>query len=40
LSNYLGNLVEHGEYPESDLPYLKKVIKDICYNNSLEYFGY
>ena len=40
LSNYLGTLVEHGEYPESELPYLKKVIKDICYNNSLEYFGY
>lgn len=40
LANYLGTLVENGEYPESELPYLKKIIKDICYYNSLNYFGY
>ena len=40
LANYLGNLVEHGEYPESELPYLKKVIKDICHDNAMNYFGF
>lgn len=40
LANYLANLVEHGEYPESELPYLKQIIKDISYYNSKTYFGY
>ncbi len=40
LANYLGTLVENGEYPESELPYLKKVIRDICYDNAIAYFGY
>ncbi len=40
LSNYLGNLVEHGEYPESELDSLKKIIRDICHDNAIAYFGY
>ena len=40
LANYLGTLVENGEYPESELPYLKKVIRDICHDNAIAYFGY
>lgn len=40
LANYLGNLVEHGEYPESELDSLKKIIRDICHDNAMEYFGF
>lgn len=40
LANYLGNLVEQGEYPISELPYLKKVIRDICHDNVVAYFGF
>ncbi len=40
LSNYLATLVEHGEYPISELDYLRKIIRDVCYNNALAYFEY
>ena len=37
LCNYLGNLVENGEYP-NDLDILGQIIEDICFNNSNKYF--
>lgn len=40
LANYLGNLVEHGEYPESGLPYLKKIMRDVCHDNAIAYFEF
>ncbi|WP_143316757.1 glucuronate isomerase [Clostridium sp. HBUAS56017] len=37
LCNYLGGLVENGEYP-ADMEILGKVVQDICYNNAAVYF--
>ena len=39
LCNYIGDLVENGEYPY-DEEYLEKIIKGICYNNANEYVGF
>lgn len=39
FSNFLGNLVENGEYPESDIEYLEKIAENVAYNNVKEYFG-
>ena len=39
LCNYLGNEVDQGLIP-NDQELLKTVIQDICYNNSLDYFGF
>lgn len=36
LCNYIGNLVENGEYPE-DRESLKTIIEDICYNNIVRF---
>ena len=36
LCNYLGALIENGQMT-SDLNLVGKVVKDICYNNSIEY---
>ncbi len=38
LCNYLGALMENGEIT-SDEKLVGKVIEDICYNNSINYFG-
>ena len=38
LCNYLGNLVESGQYPER-IEFLGKVVSDICFANAWEYFG-
>lgn len=38
LCNYLGDMMEKGEMT-ADLEYVGKVVKDICYNNSVGYFG-
>ena len=38
LCNYFGGMIERGEMT-SDLSLVGKVIKDICYNNSINYFG-
>lgn len=40
LCQILGRLVESGQYPESELPTLGKIVEDICYNNAKEYFGF
>jgi glucuronate isomerase len=38
LCNLLGEWVENGEAP-NDLELLGNMVKNICYNNALEYFG-
>lgn len=38
LCSYLGELIENGEMT-TDLAFVGKVVKDICYNNSINYFG-
>ena len=38
LCSKVGALVENGEYP-NDLEFVGKMIQDICYNNSVKYFG-
>lgn len=37
LCNYVGNLVENGEYP-NNLKFLGGIVEDISFNNSNEYF--
>ncbi len=37
LCNFLGDLVENGEFP-CDFEILGKIVCDICYNNAMEYF--
>ena len=39
LCNLIGEWVENGEYPY-DKEYLGKIIKGICYENAVEYFGF
>ena len=39
LCNILGEEIENGELP-NDLAWTGKVVQDICYNNSKEYFGW
>ena len=39
LCNLIGKWVEEGEYP-FDEEVLGRMIKDICYNNAFEYFGF
>ena len=38
LCEYIGSLVENGEYPD-DINFLSKVVKDISYGNAAKYFG-
>ena len=37
LCNYLGNLVESGQYPY-DEEILGEIVQNICYKNSAKYF--
>src|SRR5207249_6065068 len=39
LCNLLGEEVERGELP-ADLPWLGKLVEDICHNNAEKYFGF
>lgn len=39
LCNLLGTWVENGEYPE-DYDILGEIVKGICYNNAIRYFGF
>lgn len=39
LCNQIGTLVEDGEYP-ADMEFLGTMIRKICYQNSIDYFGY
>ena len=38
LCNKLGNLIENGEYPY-DVPFVGKIVEDVCYNNAVKYFS-
>ncbi len=40
LCNMLGELVESGQYPLSEIETLGKIVQDVCYNNAAEYFGF
>ncbi len=40
LCQMLGNLVESGQYPASELDTLGKIVEDVCYNNAKEFFGF
>ncbi len=39
LCNVIGQWVENGEYP-GDMDTLGKIVEDICYNNTVKYFGF
>jgi glucuronate isomerase len=39
LCNWIGNLVENGEYPNDDAM-LKQLVQDICFNNVENYFQF
>ena len=39
LCNFIGNLVESGQYP-ADMDYLGQMVEDISYNNAKNYFGF
>ena len=39
LCNFLGRLVEDGEYPD-DFDTLGRMVEDICYNNTARFFGF
>ena len=39
LCDLFGTWVENGEYP-ADYETLEEIIKDICYNNAVRYFGF
>jgi glucuronate isomerase len=39
LCEYIGNIVENGEYP-CDMEALAEIVMDICYNNTKNYFGF
>ncbi len=39
LCNLLGNDIVNGEIP-GDIPFLGKMVQDICFNNAKEYFGW
>lgn len=39
LCNFIGSLVENGEYP-NDIQYLGKLVQNISYNNAKEYFKF
>ena len=38
LCSYLGELMENGEMT-TNIEFVGKVVKDICYNNAINYFG-
>lgn len=39
LCNLIGNWVENGEFP-ADYETLEDIVKGICYNNAVKYFGF
>ena len=39
LCNLIGTWVENGEYP-ADYETLAEIVKGICYNNAVKYFGF
>lgn len=39
LCNLLGQEIENGELPH-DLPWVGEIVRDICYRNAVQYFGF
>jgi glucuronate isomerase len=40
LCNLIGNDVEQGLLPASELPFLGKLVEDVSYNNANQYFEF
>lgn len=40
LCDLIGQDVENGELPASELPFLGRMVEDICYHNAKRYFGF
>ena len=40
LCDLLGQEVERGELPSSELPFISQMVEDICYHNAKRYFGW
>ncbi|UII27164.1 glucuronate isomerase [Fulvivirga maritima] len=40
LCNLIGNDVENGELPESEMQWLGEMVENICYNNAKNYFDF
>ena len=40
LCNMIGNDVENGELPASEMAWLGQMVEDICYNNAKSYFNF
>ncbi|MEN9918841.1 MAG: glucuronate isomerase [Bacteroidota bacterium] len=40
LCNLIGNDVEQGLLPSSEIPFLAKMVEDICYNNAKNFFKF
>ncbi|MDR2413668.1 MAG: glucuronate isomerase [Odoribacteraceae bacterium] len=40
LCNLIGNDVEQGLLPASELPFIGKIVEDVCYNNAKHYFNF
>jgi glucuronate isomerase len=39
LCNLLGNDIEKGRLPASEMPFIGQIVRDICYNNAKRYLG-
>jgi glucuronate isomerase len=40
LCNLIGNDIEQGLLPKSEMDWIGRVVEDICYNNAKEYFRF
>ena len=39
LCNLIGNDVENGELPPSELPFIEQLVENVCYYNARDFFG-
>ena len=40
LCNLLGNDIENGELPVSELPFIGQLVENVCYNNARDFFKF
>ena len=40
LCNVIGEDIEKGKLPKSEMPFIHQVVKDISYNNAARYFNF
>ena len=40
LCNVIGNDVEQGLLPLSEMPRIARMVEDVCYNNAKQYFNF